>query len=80
MRRRCKMKTTLLVLEVIVSIVLIISVLLQSGNKGGIGLLGGASDQLAGNQSRGAEGIYKKITIVFATAFIVLSIALVSIY
>lgn len=74
------MKTALLVLEVIVSIILIISVLLQSGNKGGIGLLGGASDQLAGNQSRGAESIYKKITIVFAAAFLVLSIALVTIY
>ena len=80
MRRRCKMKTTLLVLEVIVSIILIISVLLQSGNKGGIGLLGGASDQLAGNQSRGAENIYKKITVVFAAAFILLSIALATIY
>lgn len=74
------MKTTLLVLEVIVSIILIISVLLQSGNKGGIGLLGGASDQLAGNQSRGAENIYKKITVVFAAAFILLSIALATIY
>lgn len=74
------MKTTLLVLEVIVSIILIISVLLQSGNKGGIGLLGGASDQLAGNQSRGAENIYKKITVVFGTIFILLSIVLATIY
>lgn len=74
------MKTTLLVLEVIVSIVLIISVLLQSGNKGGLGVLSGASDQLSGNQSKGAESIYRRITTVLGAAFLILSIALVAIF
>lgn len=74
------MKTGLLVLEVIVSIVLIISVLLQSGNKGGLGLLAGASDNLAGNQTKGAEIIYRKITAVLAGVFLILSVALVAIY
>lgn len=74
------MKTGLLVLEVIVSIVLIISVLLQSGNKGGLGLLAGVSDNLAGNQTKGAEIIYRKITAVLAGVFLILSVALVAIY
>lgn len=74
------MKTALLVIEVGVSILLIISVLLQSGNKGGFGVLSGASDQLSGNQSRGADTIYRKITAVLGAIFIVLSIALVAIY
>ncbi|MDO5061983.1 MAG: preprotein translocase subunit SecG [Peptostreptococcaceae bacterium] len=74
------MKTALLVIEVAVSILLIISVLLQSGNKGGFGVLSGASDHLAGNQSQGADSIYKKMTAVLGTIFLVLSIALVAIY
>lgn len=71
------MNTTLLVLEVIVSVLLIISILLQSGDKSGLGLLAGASEQLAGNQSKGADSIYRKITAVLAFVFIVLSILLV---
>ncbi|MDO4711936.1 MAG: preprotein translocase subunit SecG [Peptostreptococcaceae bacterium] len=74
------MKTALLVIEVAVSILLIISVLLQSGNKGGFGVLSGASDQLAGNRSKGADSIYKKMTAFLGAIFLVLSIALVAIY
>ncbi len=73
------MKTFLLVSEIIVSILLIIVVLLQSDNKGGLGVLSGASDQLAGNQSRGADSIYKKVTAVLGGLFIILSIVLVAI-
>lgn len=72
------MKTGLLVAEVIVCIALIISVLLQSGNKGGLGMLSGASEQLSGNQSKGAESIYRKITAVLGAAFLIISIILVT--
>ena len=74
------MKTFLLVLEVVVCILLIITVLLQSGNKGGMGIFSGASEQLSGNQSTGAEAIYRKVTAVLGALFLILSIVLVTVY
>lgn len=73
------MNTGLLVLEVIISILLIITILLQSGDKSGLGLLGGASEQLAGNQTKGADSIYRKITAVLGVAFLVVSLVLVKV-
>lgn len=74
------MNTVFLVLEVIVSILLIITVLLQSGDKSGLGLLAGASEQLATSQTKGSDAIYRKITAVLATIFLVISIVLVKIF
>lgn len=72
------MKTALLVLEVIVSIVLITTVLLQSGNRAGLGMISGAAESLAGNKARGADVIFRKITSAAAILFIVLAVILVA--
>lgn len=73
------MKTFLLVLEILVSLVLIASVLLQSGRSAGFsGAITGGAEQLMGNKARGMDVIFRKITSVCAILFIVLAIILVA--
>ena len=66
----------------IASIVLILSVLLQSGNSDGLsGSIAGGAEQLFGKKKgRGYEAILSKITVVCAVLFIVLSLAIVSMF
>ncbi len=74
------MKTGLMVLLAIASIILIASVLLQSGNSAGLsGSIGGGAEQLFGKKkSKGYEAILNKITTGAAVCFIVISLALVA--
>lgn len=76
------MKTTLMVLIAIASIVLIASVLLQHGNSDGLsGSIAGGAEQLFGKKkSSGYEAILSKITVVAAILFIVISLALVTLF
>lgn len=71
------LKITLLV----ASIILILSILLQSSNSAGLsGSIGGGAEQLFGKKkSRGYEGILSKITVVVAVLFIAFSLAIVTI-
>ena len=64
----------------IVSIVLIISILLQSSNSAGLsGSIGGGAEQLFGKKrSQGYDAILSKIATVAAVLFIVLSLVLVA--
>jgi len=73
------MYTFLMVLMLIVSILLILSVLLQEGNSDGLsGSIAGGAEQLFGEKrGRGYQGILQKITIVTSVAFVVLSLVLV---
>jgi preprotein translocase subunit SecG len=77
-----KMKIALMALLAIASIVLILSVLLQSGNSDGLsGSIAGGAEQLFGKKKgRGYEAILSKITVVCAVLFIVLSLAIVSMF
>lgn len=63
------------------SIVLIGSILLQSGNSAGLsGSISGGAEQLFGKKkSKGYEAILSKITTGFAALFIICSLALVTI-
>lgn len=63
------------------SLVLIGSILLQSGNSDGLsGAIGGGAEQLFGKKkSRGYEAVLSKVTTVFAVLFIIISLALVAI-
>lgn len=63
------------------SIVLIASILLQSGNSAGLsGSIGGGAEQLFGKKkSQGYEAILGKITAVGAVVFILCSLVLVAI-
>ncbi|QIB69984.1 preprotein translocase subunit SecG [Aminipila butyrica] len=75
------MKIFLMAILAIASIVLIASILLQSGNSAGLsGSIGGGAEQLFGKKkSKGYEAILNKITTVAAACFIIISLALVTI-
>lgn len=75
------MKIFLMTVLAVASIVLIASILLQSGNSAGLsGSIGGGAEQLFGKKkSRGYEAILSRIATAAAAAFIVLSLALVTI-
>ena len=74
------MRLFLMILLAISSIVLIASVLLQSGNSAGLsGPIAGGAEQLFGKKkSKGYEAILSKISTVGAILFVVLSLALVA--
>jgi preprotein translocase subunit SecG len=65
----------------IASVVLIGSILLQSGNSAGLsGSIGGGAEQLFGKKKgRGYEAILSRITTVGAVVFIACSLALVAV-
>ena len=74
------MYIAMMVVLAIVSVILILSVLLQEGNSDGLsGSIAGGAEQLFGTKrGRGYQGILNKITIVMSVVFIVLSLALVT--
>ena len=73
------MKIVLMILLLIASIVLIASILFQSGNSAGLsGSIGGGAEQLFGKKkSKGYEAILAKVTSVAAVLFVVLAVVLV---
>ena len=75
------MQTFLMVVMAIVSIFLIVSVLLQSGNSDGLsGSIAGGAEQLFGKKkSSPYEALLKKLTVVAAVLFIVVSLILLAI-
>jgi len=76
-----EVKIFLMILLTIASLVLIASILLQSGNSAGLsGSIGGGAEQLFGKKkSKGYEAILSKISTVGAVVFILCSLALVAI-
>jgi preprotein translocase subunit SecG len=75
------MRIALMILLALASLVLIGSILLQSGNSAGLsGSIGGGAEQLFGKKkSKGYEAILSRITTVGAVVFIVASLVLVAI-
>jgi preprotein translocase subunit SecG len=75
------MRIVLMILLGLASLVLIGSILLQSGNSAGLsGAIGGGAEQLFGKKkSRGYEAILGRITTGGAVVFIVASLVLVAI-
>ena len=74
------MSIALKIVLAIVSIVLIISILLQSSNSAGLsGSIGGGAEKLFGKKrSQGYDAILSKIATVAAVLFIVISLVLVA--
>lgn len=72
----------LMVILGICSLILIVSILLQSSNSAGLsGSIAGGAEQLFGKKkSKGYDGILAKITVVAAILFIGLSLALVTLF
>lgn len=73
------MRIGFMIIQVIASLVLIISILLQSGKSAGLsGSIAGGAEQLWGKQKgRGYEELLSRITSIGAAAFIVSSLVLV---
>lgn len=74
------MSIALKIVLAIASVILIISILLQSSNSAGLsGSIGGGAEQLFGKKkSQGYDAILSKISTVTAVLFIVLSLVLVA--
>ena len=74
------MKIVLMAVLAVASLVLIASILLQSGNSAGLsGSIGGGAEQLFGKKkSKGYEAILSKVATAAAILFIVISLALVT--
>ena len=72
------MKTVLMILIIISSIILIASILFQSGNSAGLsGSIGGGAEQLFGKKkSKGYEAILSRITTVCAIIFFLCAVIL----
>ncbi|MTI46958.1 preprotein translocase subunit SecG [Sporosalibacterium faouarense] len=75
------MGTFLKILILIPSLILIISILLQSGKSAGLsGSIAGGAESLWGkNKGRSYEGILSKVTAVAAIAFVVCALILVAV-
>ncbi len=76
------MHTALMIVLMISSVVLIASILLQSGNSDGLsGSVAGGAEQLFGKRkSRGYDAILSRITTFFAILYIVVALAIVAIF
>lgn len=76
------MKTFLMIVLAICSLVLIASVLLQPGNSAGLsGSIAGGAEQLLGKKkSKGYEALLEKVTVVCAILFIVVSLVTVTLF
>ncbi|NLY87263.1 MAG: preprotein translocase subunit SecG [Clostridiales bacterium] len=76
------MRTALMVTILIASIVLIVSILLQSSNSDGLsGSIAGGAEQLFGKKkSRGYDAILARITTVSAVVYIVVALVIVAIF
>lgn len=72
------MKTTLIVVQIIVSLVLVVIVLLQEGKSAGLSgsIAGGAETFFGKNKGRSMDSILKKITAVAAVIFLITSVLL----
>ena len=77
-----RLKTALMILLAISSVIMIISVLLQSSNSSGLsGSIAGGAEQLFGKKkSRGYEAVLSKITVVSAVLFIGISLTIVALF
>ena len=80
--RRYEIKIFLMILLSVASVILIASVLLQSGNSAGLsGSIAGGAEQLFGKKkSKGYEALLEKITTISAVLFIIVSIVIVAMF
>ena len=76
------MKIFMMILLGICSLVLIASVLLQSGNSAGLsGSIAGGAEQLLGKKkSKGYEAVLEKVTTICAVLFIIISLVTVTFF
>ena len=73
------MKTVLMVLLALASVILIVSVMFQQGESNGLAAIGGNSDSLFGGKkkSTGNDAKLSKVTVITAVLFLIVNLALV---
>ena len=71
-----------MIILLVASVVLIVSILLQSGNSDGLsGSIAGGAEQLFGKRkSRGYDALLARITTIAAIIYIIVSLAIVAIF
>ena len=76
------MHTALMIILLISSVVLIGSILMQSGNSDGLsGSIAGGAEQLFGKRkSRGYDALLSRITTICAVVYIIVSLVIVAIF
>lgn len=76
------MHTALMIGLLIASIILIISILLQSSNSDGLsGSIAGGAEQLFGKKkSKGYDALLSRVTTIAAAIYIVLSLVIVAVF
>ena len=76
------MHTFLMVVLLVASVVLIASILMQSGNSDGLsGSIAGGAEQLFGKKkSRGYDALLSRITTICAVVYIIVSLAIVAVF
>ena len=76
------MHTFLMIVLLLASVILIASILLQSGNSDGLsGSIAGGAEQLFGKKkSRGYDALLSRITTVCAVVYIILSLIIVAVF
>ena len=72
------MQTVLIIIHVIISVILVATVLMQSGKQQGLSgaIAGGAETFFGKNKGRTLDGVLKKVTAVVALLFVISSIVL----
>ena len=76
------MKIFMMILLALCSLVLIASILLQSGNSAGLSgsIAGGAEQVLGKKKSKGYEAVLEKVTTICAILFIIISLVTVTFF
>ena len=73
------MRSFILVMQIISSIGLIATVLLQSGNTAGLGTISGGAESLFGGNKKGMDVLLSKVSVGCAVGFMVLTLILCAI-
>ena len=73
------MRVFVLVLQIIASVGLIATVLLQSGSTAGLGTISGGAETLFGGNKKGMDELLSKVSVGCAIGFMVLTLVLCAI-
>ncbi len=70
------MFTTLMILDAILAVIIIASVLMQSGKSSGLAGIGGGNDGLFSGKARTEESMYARVTMISGSLFGVVTLVL----
>ena len=68
------MLTIIMIIDALVAIILIASVVMQSGKSAGMGGISGGEDTVFSGKARGMDALLARITVIFAVLFAVITL------